>query len=105
MDGLSFGLALSLHLLPGDFNAVHPFVEYEKGGFFASAYYNSMHDGSIAIGRRTYITEDWSLDKGLVTGYADGVTPMLRLKYKDYFIVPGRNNGETGIVLGIEKKF
>jgi len=105
MENLSTGIALSLHLgLPGEFNPVHPYIEYEKNSFITGGYFNSYGEVSLYAGRRTYITEDLSFDSGIAT-YDKELEPMLRLKYKDYFVMPAENKGEVGVVVGIQKQF
>jgi hypothetical protein len=43
LEGIIFGLGLSLHVgFDDNYNAVHPYVEYQLGTLRAGAYYNSV---------------------------------------------------------------
>lgn len=102
-----FCLALSLHLLPGDWNAVHPCVRYEHEGWVAGAFLNSEGRVSLSAGYE-WTQGPWWVQLGGVTGYSGAtVAPLLRGGY-DFgqarlFVSPGlTGDGDVGLVLGLE---
>ena len=107
---LAFGIAFSAHLsMIGDYNSVHPYAEcVNDNGGMTSVYYNSMDEITIFGGYRHEFNDDWSLDVGLATGYVDDypAVPMGRLRYKNFFIVPGveyyNNEYQFGTVIGVQ---
>lgn len=107
---LAFGIAFSAHLsMIGDYNSVHPYAEcVNDNGGMTSVYYNSMDEITIFGGYRHEFNDDWSLDVGLATGYVDDypAVPMGRLRYKNFFIVPGveyyENEYQFGTVIGVQ---
>ena len=84
---ISLGIALSLHLnLLGDYNFVHPYVEYVDDNFIAGTYYNSEDRWSFFIGKE-YNSGDFGLELGLVTGYKSSpIIPMIRGKIQGHEI-------------------
>ena len=97
------GLALSLHLLGGDMNYLHPYLKYKQEKFMAGMYYNSESNLSVFAG-----VDLGDLELGLVTGYSGGtVVPYVRytksITEESYlFVTPDvRTNGDVGITLGI----
>jgi hypothetical protein len=106
---LSFGLALSLHLLPGEWNEIHPSVRLEQNGWAIGAYLNSESRISVTAGRTFESGPLWA-ELGLATGYSYPVVPFIRAGVqKDsvrYFVAPGATtDGDLGLVLGIEMRF
>jgi len=104
---ISAALALSAHLLPGDWNAVHPAIRAEHGPVIAGAYLNSERRVSAFLGL-TGGTDCW-WEVGVVTGYTAGtVLPMARAGCKiqsglHLFVAPAATvTGDAGAVLGIE---
>lgn len=105
---LTFGLALSMHLIPGDWNEVHPQVRYDHDGWFLGAYYNSESSVSAVAGYRWDFDRFW-LELGAATGYdSTPVLPAARagLALTDevsVFLIPAVNtDGDFGAVLGVE---
>lgn len=104
---LSACLALSVHLLPGEWNAVHPCVRLESGGWVAGAFLNSERNVSFSVGRE-WQDGPWWLELGLATGYTGGpVVPVVRAGYDlgraRLFAAPAATvEGDIGVVLGIE---
>lgn len=110
MDGdLSLGMALSQHMLPGDWNERHPYVRYETPkGWAAGAFRNSEGDLSLTGGRVFRNDDGWFLDMGLATGYeAAPVVPFVRGGYEKgparVFVAPAATkNGDIGGLFGLE---
>jgi hypothetical protein len=107
---LSACLALSLHILPGDWNSVHPCLRYERDGWVVGAFLNSEERLSLSVGRE-WTSGPWWAQAGLATGYsAAPVVPMVRGGY-DFgparaFVAPAATvDGDLGIVLGLEINF
>ena len=103
------GAALSLHLAKGgdEYNYVHPHLRLEHNSFIAGYYLNSKELGSLYFGREFFITEDFSIEAGGVTGYKDDdlmkVTPFARAKYRNAYATPHIIDGKIkGIVIGYE---
>lgn len=100
-------LALSLHLLEGDWNAVHPCVRIEREGWVAGAFVNSERRLSLSVSRE-WQGGLWFAEAGLVTGYSGArVVPMVRAGYDlghaRVFASPAVTvNRDVGLVLGVE---
>jgi len=98
-------LAFTMHLLPGDWNEVHPGgVCQADNGLFGAAYYNSESKLSLVGG----YDMGW-LELGLATGYsAAPVVPMIRVAYdindnvKAFGMPAATVDGEVGVVFGLE---
>jgi len=45
------------------------------------------------------------LDVGIVSGYVYNVVPMVRLKYKNLFLMPALEDDRTGLVFGYQYEF
>ena len=123
MEGLIFGLGLSLHTgFSYDYNAIHPYIEYQLGSMRLGAYYNSEEAISTYGGVNLSILDNFSVDAGLITGYEQltqdqeyNVTPYAKFNYHlnnniTVFTSPGaeRQADETvnyGIVSGITFNF
>jgi len=104
-------LALSLHLFPGDWNAVHPSVRCDVGALEVGAFYNSERRVSVTAGR-TFEWPDLWIEAGLATGYSYApVIPYLRAGHdfgggRHVWVLPTLTpDGTPGIVLGIEQRF
>ena len=109
---LALGLALSTHLLAGDWNEVHPygrlaFPVTESVSVAAGAFLNSEGNVSATLGLSGGEAIWWEL--GVATGYSGGaVVPFGRAGFEvgrvRPFIAPAYNvgTGEVGAVLGIE---
>lgn len=106
-----YGIALSLHLgMEGEYQPLHPNVGLSYNNFMVGAYYNSESNVSYYLAYEYEISENTSVELGLVEGYSiNPVIPMLKVNYKYFFIVPAveKYNGEInpGMVIGIEKRF
>ena len=104
---LEIVLAFSHHMLPGDWNEVHPGLRYESGVFMGAVYHNSEDDVSLAagfIGRRGNLFAE----VGAAPGYDGGtVVPFLRVGVDmdrvRFFVAPAANtDGDIGAVIGVE---
>lgn len=105
---LIFSLALSLHVgLENEYNGFHPHVGLEYNEYITGMYYNSEENVSFYFGRNNTITEELSVETGIVSGYTnEPLLPYIRIKYNDFFIAPAYENGEIGgFVTGYEFKF
>lgn len=100
---LSFGLALTLHLLPGEWNEFHPLVRYEHLGWTVGAMLNSEENFSALAGY-TFRHENLWLEVGGATGYESlPVVPWVRAGVGPAFIAPAMTtDGEIGLVLGLQ---
>lgn len=104
---LSACIALSFHLIPGDWNEVHPCVRYEHGNMAATAYLNSEGDLSLAASH-VWRWPGYFFEAGLVSGYeAFPVVPFARAGVEKgptrYFVAPAlTTDGDVGLVLGVE---
>lgn len=100
------GLALSLHIAMSDeYNMHHPYFECEFPEAEALSYGAFVNSENNPTGFVNYKIEDHvDLEVGVVIGYDSHIiAPMVRLKYKRFFVMPGvENNKLKGIVLGIE---
>lgn len=96
-------LALSHHILPGDWNEIHPGIRYRQDEWVAGVYLNSEDDVSV-FGAYDF----GNLELGLVTGYEGGnVIPFVRAHYDidnvSFFASPTFNTvGDFGVVIGVE---
>lgn len=98
-------LAISLHLMPGEWNAIHPCIRY--GDDFAVGAYLNSESRVSAYASYTWRHDDWFLEAGAVTGYSGAdVLPFARAGLDHngvkYFIAPGMADGVVGVVLGME---
>ena len=108
----AFGIALSTHLISGDWNEVHPsarlsFPVTESLDVGAGAFLNSEGNASAFVGLSGGDTVWWEL--GVATGYSGGdVIPFGRVgvEYNGTrpFVAPAYNvdTQEIGVVLGLE---
>ena len=98
----STAIALTIHIgFAAEYNGFHPNIICTTEKVIGSLALNSENNislyGGIVIG--DYI------DIGLATGYSKHLfSPVARLKYKNFFIMPGYDE-EAGIVLGINIPF
>ena len=106
MNCLVLGLALSLHVgLQNDYNQVHPYVMCEKNQVITGLYYNSLDKVSVVLAKEYDLTDDLKLDIGIVSGYVYDVVPMVRLKYKNLFLMPALEDNRSGLVFGYQYEF
>ena len=117
MEGIVLGLGLSLHLgFSQDYNAVHPYVEYQHGNLRAGAYYNSEENISAYSGVNLPLYDIFSVDTGLVAGYSKhSITPYAKFNYHynnniTIFAAPAAERQlndifEYGIVSGLSLNF
>lgn len=99
---ITAGIALSLHLgLAGEYSGIHPYIRYENDEFITGAYYNSLERISIYGGLKYDLNKDSSIELGLVSGYYEELIPMVRLKHKQFYIMPAADE-KVGIVIGIQ---
>jgi hypothetical protein len=104
MDGIiSLGLALSLHLgFEGEYNSIHPHLRYTTDSYIAGAYYNSESKISPYVGKR-FEYNDFGVELGAVGNYSDAaIAPYVRGTYKQFFVAPGVEGDNVGIVFGFE---
>ena len=103
MNCLVLGLALSMHVgLQDNYNQVHPYLMCEKNQITTGVYYNSLNKVSVVLAKEYDLTDDLKLDVGIVSGYVYDVVPMVRLKYKNLFLMPALEDDRTGLVFGIQ---
>ncbi len=102
------GLALSMHLgFEQDYNSIHPHVRVQNHNLIAGVYYNSEQTVSAYSGIELS-RGNWNHEIGVVTGYRESdVLPYLRTTYdlannSKIFAAPAFENGNAGLVLGIE---
>ena len=116
MGVLTTGVALSLHLgLSGDYNEVHPFVEYNNNNIHAGIYLNSESNLSPYVNYRFENDSNYFVDVGIVGGYEFlKVAPLIRVgkNFNDnvsLFVVPSyeEHNDEinAGAVVGLQFSF
>ena len=106
MNCLLVGLALSLHVgLENNYNQVHPYVMCEKNQIITGAYYNSLDKVSLVLAKEFNLSNELTVDLGIVSGYVYDVSPMIRLKYKNIFLMPALEDDRTGLVLGYQYEF
>ena len=106
MNCLLVGLALSLHIgLENNYNQVHPYVMCEKNQIITGAYYNSLDKVSLVLAKEFNLSDELTLDLGIVSGYVYDVAPMIRLRYKNIFLMPALEDDRTGLVLGYQYEF
>jgi len=96
-------IALSLHLgFEGDYNAIHPHIRLQEQQYVAGVYYNSESNLSPYVGYR-FEHNEFGLELGAVGNYATApVMPYVRGTYKNFFIAPGVEGDNIGIVFGID---
>jgi|TARA_B100000768_G_scaffold128113_1_gene118723 hypothetical protein len=106
LNCLVLGLALSLHAgLENKYNQKHPYLMCETEDVIGGVYYNSLDKWSVVGGVKYDLTNDITLDVGVVTGYHYDVVPMARLRYKNLFIMPALEDDRTGVVVGFQFEF
>lgn len=103
-----YGLAVSMHLgFEGEYNMIHPHVRLQNNQFVSGAFYNSESNLSYYTGIQIENTQ-WTHEFGLVVGYSDSkLAPYFRSTIDVNeniigYITPGIENGNIGIVLGLE---
>ena len=104
---LKLGIALSVHLMGGDMNEVHPYIKYQQEKFIAGIFYNSESNVSVFTG-----FDLGKLEVGLVTGYSGApIVPYFRFTqpitdHTYMFVTPDlRNNGDLGLTIGAGVEF
>ena len=103
---IEYALALSLHLgLEGNYNGVHPHIRYNEQNYIAGVYYNSERNISTYLGKRwEYNTV--GIEAGAVIGYTNAnILPYVRITYNDWFMAPGVEPDNVGLVVGYEFKW
>ena len=106
MNCLTLGIALTLHIgLQDDYNNMHPYLMCEKNQIITGLYYNSLNKVSVVLAKEYDLTDDLKLDVGIVSGYVYDVAPMVRLKYKNLFLMPALEDDRTGLVFGYQYEF
>jgi len=100
---IALSIALSLHLgFEGDYNAFHPHLRFQEQNYIAGAYYNSESNVSPYVGYR-FEHNDFGLELGAVGNYSHAdVSPYVRGTYKQFFVAPGVESENVGIVFGID---
>ena len=110
LNCLVLGLALSLHAgLENKYNQKHPYLMCETEDVIGGVYYNSLDKVSVVLAKEYQIlpdlSDDLKLDVGIATGYIHDVVPLVRLRYKDFFVMPALEDDRTGIVFGFQYEF
>lgn len=77
----------------------------EKNQIITGLYYNSLDKVSVVLAKEYDLTDDLKLDVGIVTGYVYDVVPMVRLRYKNLFLMPALEDKRTGLVFGVQYEF
>ena len=77
----------------------------EKNQVITGLYYNSLDKVSVVLAKEYDLTDDLKLDIGIVSGYVYDVVPMVRLKYKNLFLMPALEDNRTGLVFGYQYEF
>ena len=77
----------------------------EKNQVITGLYYNSLDKVSVVLAKEYDLTDDLKLDVGIVTGYVYDVVPMVRLRYKNLFLMPALEDKRTGLVFGVQYDF
>jgi hypothetical protein len=100
---VALSIALSLHLgFEGDYNSIHPHIRLQEQNYIAGAYYNSESNVSPYVGYR-FEHNDFGLEIGAVGNYSHAdVAPYVRGTYKQFFVAPGVESENIGIVFGFE---
>ena len=107
----SLFLALSVHILPGNWNAIHPGRKCTYESYAVGAYVNSESRVSPYVSYTLDYSQTMFIEVGLVGGYTGAdVLPMLRLGYRidekvNLFVSPAYAYGTVGVVLGVELGF
>ena len=104
-----FGILLSAHLgFEDSYNSIHPHVGIALSDAWSiGAYYNSEYRVSTYIANSITLSDDASLELGLVTGYKFAeLQPMIKFNYKHIFIKPTAETFDShtnvGLVVGLE---
>lgn len=109
---LSLCLAISHHLLAGEWNEVHPCIRYQDDAFIAGAFLNSESRVSLYAGMEFRAGQLFA-EAGIAAGYSGGaIVPFVRGgvdigKSTRLFVAPAYNvdSGEFGAVFGMELTF
>ena len=103
---LELGLALTLHLnMNQDYNEFHPYGRFSYQDYNIGAFYNSEKRISYFTSTNINLDNNVDVEIGLVSGYRKDITPLVRLRYGTFFMMPGIENDNVGIVVGKEIKF
>jgi|TARA_B110000211_G_C14054835_1_gene542850 hypothetical protein len=103
---LDLGLALTLHLaMDKNYNEFHPYMKFAHSNYNVGAFYNSEKRISYFTSTNINLDNNVDVEIGLVSGYRKGIMPLIRLRYGTFFMMPGIENDNVGIVIGKEIKF
>jgi hypothetical protein len=103
---LELGLALTLHLnMNQDYNEFHPYGRFSYQDYNIGAFYNSEKRISYFTSTNINLDNNVDVEIGLVSGYRKDITPLVRLRYGTFFMMPGIENDNVGIVIGKQIKF
>ena len=98
---LELGLALTLHLnMNQDYNEFHPYGRFSYQDYNIGAFYNSEKRISYFTSTNINLDNNVDVEIGLVSGYRKDITPLVRLRYGTFFMMPGIENDNVGIVIG-----
>jgi hypothetical protein len=107
-----FGILLSAHLgFEQSYNSIHPHVGIALSDAWSiGAYYNSEYRVSTYIVNTLSLSDNSSIDIGLVTGYEFAeLQPMIKFNYKRIFIAPAAetldSHTNVGLVVGLEWRY
>ena len=88
--------------MEGDYNTIHPHIQVREQQYVVGVYYNSEKYLSPYAGYR-FEYNDYGLEVGAVGNYSSApVFPYVRGTYKNFFIAPGVEKENLGIVVGLE---
>jgi len=103
---LELGLALTLHLnMNQNYNEFHPYGRFSYQDYNIGAFYNSEKRISYFTSTNINLDNNVDVEIGLVSGYRKDITPLVRLRYGTFFMMPGIENDNVGIVIGKQIKF
>jgi len=103
---LELGLALTLHLnMNQDYNEFHPYGRFSYQDYNIGAFYNSEKRISYFTSTNINLDNNVDVEIGLVSGYRKDIIPLVRLRYGTFFMMPGIENDNVGIVIGKQIKF
>ena len=103
---LELGIALTLHFaMNEEYNEVHPYMKFSNQNYNVGAFYNSEKRISYFTSTNINLDNNVDVEIGLVSGYRKDITPLVRLRYGTFFMMPGIENDNVGIVIGKQIKF
>ena len=103
---LELGLALTLHFaMEKNYNDFHPYMKFVHSNYNIGTFYNSEKRLSYFASIYINLEDNVNMEIGIASGYNKGMIPLVRMSYGTFFIMPGIENDNVGIVIGKEIKF